>query len=74
MARCLRFVPVVFNVQFCRFRCVVGGVMRVTIGCVRVVSGGLVVARLVMPGGFTMMGRCVLVVLCGLEMMLRCLL
>jgi hypothetical protein len=50
------------------------GVMRVSIGRMRMVSGGLVVARLMMPGGFTMMGRGVLMVLCGLEMMLRCLL
>lgn len=72
--RCLRLVSMVLDVQLRRFGCVMGGVVRVAICRVRVVSGGLVVTRLVMPGGFTMVGRRVLVMLRGFEMMLCCLL
>jgi hypothetical protein len=39
----------------------------------RVVSGCLIVASLVMPGGFTMVSRCVLVVFRCFDVMLRCL-
>ncbi len=74
MARCLRLVPVVFDVRLRRFRCVVGSVMRVSLRGVCMVSGLVVVARLVMPGGLTMVVRGVLVVLGGFQMMLRCLL
>jgi hypothetical protein len=74
VAGCLGFVSVVFDVQLRRFGGVMGGVVRVTIGRVGVVSGCLMVARLVMPGGFTMVGRRVLVVLSGFEVMLCCLL
>ncbi len=74
MARCHCLVPVVFNVRFRRFRCVVVSMMRVPLRGVRMVSGLVVVTRLVMPGGFTMMVRGVFMVLGGFQVMLRCLL
>jgi hypothetical protein len=74
VARCHCFVPVVLDVRFGRFRCVVGCVMGVTLRGVRMVSGLVVVTRLVMPGGLTMVVRGVFVVLGGFQMMLRCLL
>jgi len=64
----------VFDMELGRFGCVMGGVVGVSVGCVRMVSGCLMVACFVMPGGFTMVGRRVLVVLGGFEVMLCCLL
>jgi len=64
----------VLNVQLRRFGCVMGGVVRVAICRMRMVSGCLMVARLVMPGGFTMMSCRVFMVLRGFEVMLCCLL
>jgi hypothetical protein len=48
-----------FGVQFCRFACVMGGVMHMSLGTVGVVSGFFVSARLIMLGGF-------FVVTCGM--------
>jgi hypothetical protein len=66
-------VSVVLGVQFGRFGGVMGCVVRVAMGRVRVVSGSLVVARLMVPGGFAMMlGRSLVVFRC-LAMMRGCL-
>jgi hypothetical protein len=69
----MRLVPVVLDVRLCRFRCVVGCMMRVSLRGVRMVSGLVVVTRLVMLGSLTMVVSGVLVVLGGLKVMLRCL-
>lgn len=61
------------DVQFRRFACVMGRVNQVSMRSVRVVSGCLVVASLVLPGGFTMVRRRLLVVLRGFDVVLRCL-
>jgi len=58
-------MAMVLDVQLRRFRCVMGSVVRVSICRVCMVSGCLMVTRLVMAGGFTMVGRRVLVVLRG---------
>lgn len=70
---CRCFVPVVLNVQFCRFGGVMGCVMRVSLRRVGVMSGYFVVAFLVMTGGFAMVICRVLMVFRCLVMMLRCL-
>jgi hypothetical protein len=62
----------VLGVQFCGFGGVMGGVVRVSLRRVGVVSGCLVVTRLMMPGGFAMVLRRLLVVLCCLVMVLCC--
>ena len=67
-------MSVVFDVELGRFGCVMSGVVGVSVGRVGMVSGCLMVARFVMPGGFTMVGRRALVVLGGFEVMLCCLL
>jgi hypothetical protein len=64
----------VLDVELGRFGCVMGGVVRVSVGRVRMVSGCLMVARFIMPGGFPMVGRRVVVVFGGFEVMLCCLL
>ena len=74
MARCLGFLSVVLDVQFRRFRCVMGGVVGMAVCRVRMMGGCQMVTRLVVPCGFPMMSCRVLVVLGGAEMMLRCLL
>jgi hypothetical protein len=66
-------VPVVLNVQFGRFRGVVGCVVRVPLCRVRVVRGLFVVALFVMACGFAMMVRRQLMMFRCLVMMLRCL-
>jgi hypothetical protein len=63
----------VLDVQFGRFSGVMGCMVRVATGRVRVMSRALVVARLMMPGGFAMMLRRLLVVLGCPEMVLCCL-
>jgi hypothetical protein len=60
------------NVLFGRFRSVMGGVMEVALGRVRMVRGGFVVTSFVMPGSLAMMSRGVLVMLGCLVMMLGC--
>lgn len=55
-----------FGVDFCGFCRVVRGVMKVALRGMRVVSGRLVVARLVMPGRLPMVPGRVLVMLCSL--------
>ena len=72
--RRLGFVPVVLDVGFSRFCGVVGGVVRVAIRRVRVVSGRLVVACFMMLCRFAMVVCRMLVMLRGLHMMLSCLL
>jgi hypothetical protein len=67
----LDLVPVVFHVQFCRFRSVMCSVVRVPVGCVSVMRGGFVVAAFVVPGGLTMMSSRVFVVF-GCFMMMFC--
>jgi hypothetical protein len=66
-------VPVVLNVQFCRFLGVMSCMVCVSLCRVRVVSGRFVVAGFVMAGGFPMMYRRVVAVFRRLAMMLRCL-
>ena len=63
----------VLNVQFGRFGGVMGCVMRMPLRRVCVVSGCLVVTRLMVPGGFAMVLGRVLVVLCCFDVVLRCL-
>ena len=74
MAGNLGFLSVVLDVQFRRLPCVMGGVVRVSVCRVRMMGGCLMVTRFVMPCGFPMVGRRVLVVLGGAVMMLCCLL
>ena len=71
--RCRCLVPVIFNVQLCRFSGMMRCVMRVPLRRVRMMSGYRVVAFFVMLGGFAMVNRRVLVVLRCLVMMLCCL-
>jgi hypothetical protein len=63
----------VLDVQFRRFLGVMGCVVRMPLRCVRMVSGCLMITRLMMPGGFAMVVRRVLMVFRRLEMVLRCL-
>jgi hypothetical protein len=67
-------VSVVLDVQFRCFGGVMGGMVCVALRRVRMVSGGLVVTRLVMPGGFAMVLRRMLVVFGCFDVVLRCLL
>ena len=67
----LGLVPVVFRMQFCRFRSMMRGMMRVPVSCVSVMSSGFVVAVFVVPGGLTMMSSRVFVVF-GCFMMMLC--
>jgi hypothetical protein len=66
-------VPVVLDVQFRRFGRAMCRVMQVTLRRVRVVSGCLVIAILVIPGGFAVVLRRFLVVLRCFVVVLRCL-
>jgi hypothetical protein len=66
-------MPVVLDVQFGGFGGVMGGVVRVSLRRVRVVSGRLVVPSLVVLSGLVMVLRGVLVVLGRFTMMLCCL-
>jgi hypothetical protein len=66
-------VSVVLNVEFGRFGGVMGCVVGVPLRRVGVVGGCLVVTRLMMPGGFQMVLRRVLVVFRCLNMVLCCL-
>ena len=59
-----------FGVQFCRFACVMGGVMHMSLGTVGVVSGFFVSARLIMLGGFFVVTCGVLVMFSSLRMVL----
>jgi hypothetical protein len=61
------------DMQFCRLGCVMGGVMGVSMRQVCMMSGCFVVASLIVPSGFAMMRRRMLVVLGCLGVMLRCL-
>jgi hypothetical protein len=63
----------VLGVEFCGFRGVMGCVVRVPLRRVGMVSGCLVVTRLMMPGGFPMVVRRVLMMFCCLTMVLCCL-
>ena len=65
-------VAMLFRMEFGRFRRMVGGVMQVTLRCVSVVSGSLMVASLVMLSRFMMMHGCVFVVLCCFSMVFCC--
>jgi hypothetical protein len=67
------FVPVMFHVQFGRFCCVVSCVVRMAMGRVRMMRGGLMVAVFVVLGGFAMVPGCVFMMFRCLVMMLRCL-
>jgi hypothetical protein len=58
------------GVRLGSFAGVMKGVLRVTVRYVRMVSSGMVIARFVMPGGFAMVARSVLVVLGGFMVML----
>jgi hypothetical protein len=62
-----------FHVQLCSFRSVMGGVMRVPVGCVRMVRGGFMVTCLVMLCRLAMVSSCMIVVFGRLMMMLCCL-
>ena len=66
-------MSVVLDVQFGGFGGVVGCVVRVSLRGVGVVSGCLVITSLVMPGGFAMVHRRVLVVFRCFVMVLCCL-
>jgi hypothetical protein len=61
------------DVQLGGFGGVVGGVMQVALRRVRVVRGGLVVPRFMVPSGFAMVLGGLLVVFRCLEVMLCCL-
>ena len=63
----------VLDVQHCCFTGVMGCVMCVSIRRVRMVSGCLVVHGLMMPSGFAMVLRRVLVVLRCFDVVLCCL-
>jgi len=62
----------VLYVQFRRFGCVVGCVVQVPLRRVGMVSGCFVVTSLIMPRGFAMVLRRVLVVFCCFVMVLCC--
>jgi hypothetical protein len=64
----------VLDVQFRRLFGVMNCVMGVSLRRVSVVRGGLVIASLVMPGGFAMVFRRVVVVVRCVLVVLRCLL
>jgi len=66
-------VSMVLDVQLCCFAGVMGCVMCVSIRRVCVVSGCLMVTRLMMPGGFAMVLCRVLVVLRCFDVVLCCL-
>jgi hypothetical protein len=61
-----------FGVQFCRFGCVIRGVMHVSLGAVGVVGGFFMSARLMMPGGFLVVACGMLVMFGSFHMMLSC--
>src|SRR5271170_7750115 len=63
---------VILGVGLRGFRSVVRGVSVVTVGYVGVVGRLLMVAGLMMPGGFPVMSRRVLMVFCGLRVVMRC--
>jgi len=63
-----------FRVGLGRFGRVMGGVMKMALRRVRVMRGGFVVSRFVMPGRFHMVVSCVLVVFGCLAVMFGCLL
>jgi len=65
---------VVLGVQFRRFVGMMGGVHRVSVRRVGVMCGALLVAGLMMPGGFPMVSCRMLVVVSCLGMVFRCLL
>ncbi len=67
------FVPVVLDMQFRRFLCVIGCVVQMSLCRVRVVSGCLMVTLFVMTGGFTMVICRKFVVFRCFAMVLRCL-
>ncbi len=71
MACCL--VPMVLGVQFGGFLSVMSCVVCVSLRRVGVVSGCLVVTSLMMPGGFVMVLRRVLMVFRCFAMVLCCL-
>jgi hypothetical protein len=67
-----RFVPVMFDVKLGCFRRMMGCVMHVALGSVRVVSRCLMVSRIVMVRRLMMMSGGVFVMLCCLAMMFAC--
>ena len=66
-------MAVVLDVKLGRFSGVMCRVVGVPLRQVRMVSGGLVVACLVMSGGFPVMAGGVFVMFCRLEVVSRCL-
>jgi hypothetical protein len=62
-----------FHVQLRRFGSMMIGVMVVPLSGMGVVSGFLMIARLMMFGGPAVVLRCPFVMLGGLQMVLRCL-
>ena len=73
MVGCRLLLSVMLDMQFCRLGCMMGGVMRVSMRQVCMVSGCVVVASLIVPGGFAMVRRRMLVVFGCSGVMLRCL-
>jgi hypothetical protein len=67
-------LAVIFDVGFCRFRCVMRGVMMVAVRQLCVVCGRLVISCFVMSGCLFVVPCCVFVMFCGLMMMICCLL
>jgi hypothetical protein len=67
----LHLVPVMLDVEFCRFCCVVCRVVQMSLGRVSVMRGCLVIAAFVVPGGFAMMLGRLFVVFCRFMVMLR---
>lgn len=63
-------MAVVLSVELCRLARVMHRVLMMAVRGVRVMAGGFVVARLMVPGRFVMMSRRVLVMLGCLAMML----
>jgi hypothetical protein len=72
-ARSLRFVSVMLHMKLGCFGRMVSSVLRMSVSRVCVMSGRLVIARLVMLGGVPMMFRCACVVLRCLMMVFGCL-
>lgn len=60
------------DVFFCSVRSVFLGVNAVSMRQMRMVSGFLVMTIFVMPGGFAMVTRCVVMMLSCLSVMMRC--
>jgi hypothetical protein len=73
-ARGFRFSAVLLGMLLGGFSGVMRGVMKMALGGVRVVSGGLVIAVLVVLGRFAVMASCVFMVLRCLGVVLGCLL